>query len=151
MKSASFSIAILNFFSRHGQYFHPTKDQPRTRPTSIFFCTFAVILDKFSAPTSSIFFLWKIWVITNTKSAANIIWWVYWMRNRGLPLPIFCTFFYPSVPLNQLCTDDEEEKEKLMQRMLSCCYWCLGRKSWRLCLGWPLTSYCSLLQPNLFQ
>ena len=36
MKSASFSIAILNFFSRHGQYFHPTKDQPRTRPSSTF-------------------------------------------------------------------------------------------------------------------
>ena len=36
MQSASFSIAILNFFSRHGQYFHPTKDQPRTRPSSTF-------------------------------------------------------------------------------------------------------------------
>jgi len=36
MKPASFSIAILSFFSRHGQYFHPTKDQPRTRPASPF-------------------------------------------------------------------------------------------------------------------
>ena len=36
MNTASFSIAILNFFSRHGQYFHPTKDQPRTRPSSTF-------------------------------------------------------------------------------------------------------------------
>ena len=36
MNTASFSIAILNFFSRHGQYFHPTKDQPRTRPCSTF-------------------------------------------------------------------------------------------------------------------
>ena len=36
MKTASFSIAILNFFSRHGQYFHPTKDQPRTRLSSTF-------------------------------------------------------------------------------------------------------------------
>ena len=36
MKTASFSIAILNFFSRHGQYFHPTKNQPRTRPSSTF-------------------------------------------------------------------------------------------------------------------
>ena len=36
MKTASFNIAILNFFSRHGQYFHPTKDQPRTRPSSTF-------------------------------------------------------------------------------------------------------------------
>ena len=36
MKSASFSIAILSFFSRHGLYFHPTKDRPRMRPTSTF-------------------------------------------------------------------------------------------------------------------
>ena len=64
------------------------------------FCIFAVILGKFSAPTSSIFFLWKIWVITNSESAANITWWVYWMRNRGLLLAIFCTFFI-HFPLNQ--------------------------------------------------
>ena len=37
MNTASFSIAILNIFSWHGQYFHPTKDQPRTRPCSTFF------------------------------------------------------------------------------------------------------------------
>ena len=46
MKTASFSIAILNFFSRHGQYFHPTKDQPRTRPCSTFLyicCNFTQI------------------------------------------------------------------------------------------------------------
>ena len=36
MKSASFNIAILSFFSRHGLYFHPTKDRPRMRPTSTF-------------------------------------------------------------------------------------------------------------------
>ena len=59
------------------------------------FCTFAIILDKFSAPTSSNFFLWKIWVITDSKSAPNITWWVYWMRNRGLLLPNFLHFFYP--------------------------------------------------------
>ena len=27
------------------------------------------------------------------KSAANITWWVYWMRNRGLLLPFFGPFF----------------------------------------------------------
>ena len=27
----------FELFSRHDQYFHPTKDQPRTRPTSTFF------------------------------------------------------------------------------------------------------------------
>ena len=46
MKTASFSIAILSFFSRHGQYFHPTKDQPRTRPSSTFLyicCNFGQI------------------------------------------------------------------------------------------------------------
>ena len=46
MKSTSFSIAILSFFSRHGLYFHPTKDQPLTRPTSTFFyvsCNFGQI------------------------------------------------------------------------------------------------------------
>ena len=46
MKGASFSIAILSFFSRHGQYFHPTKDQPRTRPPSPFLyicCNFGQI------------------------------------------------------------------------------------------------------------
>ena len=36
MNTASFSIAILNIFSWHGQYFHPTKDQPRTRLSSTF-------------------------------------------------------------------------------------------------------------------
>ena len=47
MQSASFSIAILNFFSAwHGQYFHLTKDQPRTRPCSTFLyicCNFTQI------------------------------------------------------------------------------------------------------------
>ena len=57
------------------------------------FCTFAVILVKYSAPTSSNFFLCKIWVMTNSKSAANITWWVYWMRNRGLLSKTFCTLF----------------------------------------------------------
>ena len=57
------------------------------------FCTFALILAKFSAPMSSNFFLCKIWVITNSKSAANITWRVYWMRNRGLLLQTFCTLF----------------------------------------------------------
>ena len=57
------------------------------------FCTFAVNLVKFSAPMSFNFFLCKIWVITNSKSAANITLWVYWMRNRGLLSKTFCTLF----------------------------------------------------------
>ena len=92
MKSASFSIAILNFFLGMVNIFILQKISPE-RDRLQLFCTFAIILDKFSAPTSSNFFLWKIWVITNSKSAPNITWWVYWMRNRGLLFPIFCTFF----------------------------------------------------------
>ena len=34
MKLVSLSNAILSFFSRHGPYFHPTKDRCSTRPTS---------------------------------------------------------------------------------------------------------------------
>ena len=36
----------FELFSRHGQYFHPTKDQPRTRPSSHFLyicCNFGQI------------------------------------------------------------------------------------------------------------
>ena len=46
MKGASFNDAILSFFSRYGQHFHPTKDQPRTRPASPFLyicCNFGQI------------------------------------------------------------------------------------------------------------
>ena len=72
-----------------------------------------------------------------------------------LPLTIrFSTESYDNLgwsKMTKVVAGDEDLDEKLMQRMLSCGYWCLGRKSWRVCLGWPLTSYCSLLQPNLFQ
>ena len=59
------------------------------------FCTFAIILDKFSAPTSSNFFLWKIWVITNSKSAPNITWWVFFNEKQGPTFANFVHFFYP--------------------------------------------------------
>ena len=36
MKPASLSNPILSFFSRHGLYFHPTKDRCSTRPASPF-------------------------------------------------------------------------------------------------------------------
>ena len=36
MKSGSLSNPILSFFSRHGLYFHPTKDRCSTRPASPF-------------------------------------------------------------------------------------------------------------------
>ena len=56
-----------------------------------------------------------------------------------------CWKLVPIICKSKNSGSEDEEKEKLMQRMLSCCYWCLGRKSWRVCLGWPLTSYCCLL------
>ena len=43
--ASPYSFAV--FFSRHGQYFHPAKDQPRTRPSSPFLyicCNFGQIL-----------------------------------------------------------------------------------------------------------
>ena len=61
MKPASFNIAILSFFSRHGLYFHPTKDRPRMRPASTFLyfcCNFGQI---FCTKVIQFFFLWKIW------------------------------------------------------------------------------------------
>ena len=63
------------------------------------FFTFVVILVKFSAPKSSNFFLWKIWDIRNSKRAANINWWIFWMRNGGLILPFFLLLFIQGPPL----------------------------------------------------
>ena len=37
-------------------------------------------------------FLWKIWDIRNSKRTANMNWWFFWVRNRGLLLPSLCTF-----------------------------------------------------------
>ena len=41
------------------------------------------------------FFWGKIWVMTIPKNAKFLVWWVYWMRNKGLVLPTFCTFQTP--------------------------------------------------------
>ena len=38
------------------------------------------------------FCLWKIWDIRNSKRTANMNWWFFWVRNRGLLLPSLCTF-----------------------------------------------------------
>ena len=91
MKTASFNIAILNFFSRHGQYFHPTKDQPWTRQSSTFlyicynfrqiFCTY--VIQFFSAENMG---------HNQLKKCTKYHLVSYWMRNWGLLLPIFCTF-----------------------------------------------------------
>ena len=67
----------------------------------MFFWTFAVILAKYTISTSSKKNHCKIWVITYSKHAANITWWVYWMRNNCLLLSTFCTFQNPIDHLNQ--------------------------------------------------
>ena len=97
MKTVSLSNAILSFFSWHSLYFHPENDRCSTRPSSPFF-TFVLILVIFAALKSSNFFLWKIWDIRNSKRAANMNWWFFWMRNRGLLLPTFCTFLFKARP-----------------------------------------------------
>ena len=71
------------------------------------FCTFPAILVKYSAPTSSNFFLCKIWTMTNSKSAANITWWVWWMRNRGLLLTFFGPFLTPLDALTHSAVSDK--------------------------------------------
>ena len=45
-------------------------------------------------------FCWcKIWVITMSKSAKYLVWWVYWMKNKCLLLSTFCSFQTPSTLL----------------------------------------------------
>jgi len=73
MKSGSVSKAILSFFLSMAYIFIPQKIVAYRARLQLF-CTFAVILVKYSASTSSNFFLFKIWVMTNSKSAANITW-----------------------------------------------------------------------------
>ena len=91
MKSASFSIAILNFFFSAWSIFSSYKRSDPNETDFNLFCTFAIILDKFSAPTSSNFFLWKIWVITNSKyhlvSLLN--------EKQGSTFANFLDLFYP--------------------------------------------------------
>ena len=65
MKSASLSSAILSFFLVMA-YICILQKIVAQRGRLQLFCTFAVILVKYSAPTSSNFFLCKIWVITNS-------------------------------------------------------------------------------------
>ena len=44
-------------------------------------------------------FLWQIWeLFRNSKRASNMNWRFFWMRNRGLLLPSFCTFLCKGRP-----------------------------------------------------
>ena len=77
-------------FSWHGRYLYRTKDHHRTRPASTFLYICCNFVQIFCTNVIQYFSV----VITNSKSAANITWWFYWMRTRGLLLPIFRTFFF---------------------------------------------------------
>ena len=72
MKSASFNNAILSFFLGTFYIFIQQKIGPE-RDRLQHFCTFALILAKFSASLSFNFFLYKVWVITNPRTTANTI------------------------------------------------------------------------------
>ena len=58
------------------------------------------------------FFWVKIWVMTIPKNAKFLVWWVYWMRNKGLVLPTFCTFQTPLTLLTNCALH----------------WWCVGAK-----------------------
>ena len=92
MKGASFTDAIMSFFLGMVNIYILQKISPE-RDRLQRFCTFAIMLDKFSTPTSSNFFLWKIWVITNSKSAPNITWWVLLNEEQGSTFANFLDFF----------------------------------------------------------
>ena len=65
----------------------------RGRLQPFFYIAFAFLV-KLTAPKSLIFFCGKY----GTK-AANINWWYFWMRNGGLLLPTFWTFYSSAIIL----------------------------------------------------
>ena len=91
LKTVLLSNAISSFFSRHGLYFHPTKDCRSTRPYSPFFNIYCYFGQIFC--TEVIQFFLKSWDTRNSKRAANINWWIFWMRNGGLLWPFFAPFY----------------------------------------------------------
>ena len=89
LKTVSLSNAILSFFSRHGPYFHPTKDRCSTSPSSPFF-TFVVILVIFAALKSSIFFSGKFGTLGTQKEQK--IWIVVFLDEK--PRVTFANFLH---------------------------------------------------------
>ena len=80
----------FELFSLHGLYFHPTKDCRSTRPYSPFFYIYCYFGQIFCTEVIQFF---SIWDIRHSKRAANINWWIFWMRNGGLLLPFFASFY----------------------------------------------------------
>ena len=98
LKTFLLSNAISSFFSSAWSIFSPYKRLSLNEAVFTLFFTFIVILVKFSAQKSSNFFLLKIWDIRNSKRAAIINWWIFWIRNGGLLLPFFCSFLFKGRP-----------------------------------------------------
>ena len=83
----AFFLGMVNIFIL--QKISPHRDRIQL------FCTFAVILDKFSALTSIIFFLCKIWVITNSnRQQISLGGFIEWETTV-----YFCPFFVHFKPL----------------------------------------------------
>ena len=103
MKEASFNIAILSLFLGMVNIFIQQKISPGRKRLHLF-CTFAVSWANFLHQRHS-FLLWKIWVINNSESAANIVWRVYRM-------PIFASF-YPCPLLTYSAMTETEAQNAL--------------------------------------
>ena len=61
-----------------------------------------------------IFVLHKIWVITNSKRAANIIWWVYRVINNCLLLSTFVLFKTPLTLLTYSALEGGQDKQLIV-------------------------------------
>ena len=74
-KSALFHRAILNFFSRHSLNFHPKKIGPERDRLQSFLHICSNFGKIFGTNASQFFFfLYNVWVIPYTKSAADVTW-----------------------------------------------------------------------------
>ena len=89
------------------------------------FLTLALILAKFVFKNVMKFCWCKIWVITMSKSAKYLVWWVYWMKNKCLLLSTFCTFqtpltllTYSALSLNPLLSIHMKKKTLASQKIM---------------------------------
>ena len=103
-EGAIVKLAILNFFSRHGLYFHHTKNQPPLRPPSTFSEHWPWFWPYLFSEKVMKLFWYKIWVIIFTKSAKVSDLGIPWVRNNRLLLDFFWTFKNPIGHLNLKCT-----------------------------------------------
>ena len=111
MKGALVKLAILNFFSRHGLYFHHTKNQPPLRPPSTFSEHWPWFWPYLFSEKVMKLFWYKIWVIFWSKNHFLQLWGVFWLRNKHLLLSTFCSFQNPMEHLNLWCNGEIQLQE----------------------------------------